>query len=113
VVRRSARSADLTVFRIDDRDTRGYEWHVAPGPHRMWIELVQYGTAMNVRFKGWMYCAIDFEAVAGDTYQVISESAQRVRGGDTDVSLGLRVVDGSGASVGIADGCSGRRPRFR
>jgi hypothetical protein len=110
VIRRKGR-ADLTVFQIDGYPTRGFEWRVEPGPHRVWIQLVQYGTALNVRFKGWSYCSLDFEAKAGDTYQVLSESGQRHVGADTAVTLGARIVDGTGETVGWPD-CSDLPPRF-
>lgn len=110
VIRRSS-GGDLRVFRIDAQYTRGYEWHVEPGPHRVWAELVQYGTALNVRFKGWTYCSIDFEASAGGDYQVVSENDQQHYASGTEVSLGTRIVDAAGETVGWPE-CSGRRPRF-
>jgi hypothetical protein len=78
----------------------------------VWVELVQYGTAMNVRFKGWTYCAIDLEADAGGTYQVVSENDQRSGAGGTAVTLGTRIVDAGGHTVGSPLECTDRKPRF-
>ena len=112
VIRRSG-TADLRVLGIDDVGTRGYEWHVEPGPHRIWVELVQHGTAMNVNFKGWTYCSIDFEADAGGDYRVVSASDQSpAGGGDTAVTLGMQIVDASGQPVAVSSSCSGRRPQI-
>ena len=111
VIRRSG-GADIRILRIDESNTRGFEWHVAPGPHRLWVELKQYGEAMNVSFKAWMYCPIDFEAEAGGAYKIISENGQRRAAVDTEVTLGVRMVDASDAIVGTPGSCTDRRPRF-
>jgi len=110
VVRRPAYGG-VTVFRIDDYDTRGYEWHVMPGSHRVWIELRQYGDAMNVTYSAWMFCSIDFEAEAGGTYQVLSESGRRTAALDTEVTLGVSMVGADGERVEISE-CTHRRPSF-
>jgi len=113
VIRRLARRSDLQVFRIDDRDTRGLEWHVEPGYHRVWVKNMQYGTAMNVQFTAWTYCAVDLEAAAGGDYQILSDSDQRSGGaGDTAVTLGTRVVDADGTTVGEWRECLDHAPRF-
>jgi hypothetical protein len=112
VIHRSGAGAGLTVFRIDDHDTRGFEWHVEPGPHRICVELKQYGEALNVEYKVWAYCPIDFEAEAGGTYRIISQNGQRRAAGDTEVSLGVLLVDAKQAIVGAPVGCDDRRPRF-
>ena len=112
VLRRAGSHPDVTVFRIDDTDTRGFEWHMEPGPHRVWVKLLQYGTALNVEFTAWSYCWIDFETRAGDDYQIVSENNQEAAGADTAVTLGTRIVDGRGMTVGEPE-CSGRAPRFR
>jgi hypothetical protein len=112
VIRRSASRADLKVFRVDARDTRGMEWHVAPGPHRVWVELKLYGEAMNVSFTAWTYCSIDFEAEAGGTYRILSENDQRRQAVDTEVTLGVRLVDANDDLVGALSGCYDRRPAF-
>jgi hypothetical protein len=111
VIRRKGRG-DLVVFQIDDYETRGFEWHVEPGPHRVWVELKQYGEAMNVSFTAWTYCSIDFEAKAGEAYQVVSENNQRRAAVDTEVTLGVRIVDANDELVGTPE-CTDRRPRFQ
>jgi hypothetical protein len=111
VIRRSAARADLTVFRIDSYHTNGHEWHVEPGPHRVWVQLVQYGVAMNVRFKANMFCSLDFDATAGDTYEIASNSDQRFSGVNTEVKFGTWIIDGRGATVAEPQ-CYDRPPRF-
>ena len=111
VVRRAGRG-NLRVVRIDDFDTGGFEWHVEPGAHRLWVELKMYGDALNVSYSAWTWCAIDFEAEAGWNYQVVSESGQRRQAVDTEVTLGFRMVDGQGQLVGTPAGCFDRRPAF-
>jgi hypothetical protein len=71
---------DLRVLRIDESRAGGYEWHLAPGRHRVWVELVQFGNAMNVEFKAWSYCSLDFEAEAGGSYRILSENDQEAFG---------------------------------
>src|SRR5262245_28351741 len=102
---------DLRVFRIDQANAGGYEWHLLPGPHRVWVELVQYGTAMSVRFKAWSYCSLDFHAEAGGSYQGLAKNEQHAACIDTAVTLGVRIVDDAGQLV-AAPSCSDKRPHF-
>src|SRR5262245_15490877 len=99
VIRRSS-GADIRVLRIDDRDTGGFEWHVAPGPHRVWVELKMYGEAANVSFSTWTFCPIDFAAEAGGAYQIVSDNDLRRAAVDTEVTLGVHVVDAREKIVG-------------
>jgi hypothetical protein len=112
VIRRPGGGLGLRVLRIDDHNTGGFEWHVAPGPHRIWVELQLFGDAMNVSYKAWMYCPIDFDAVAGGIYRLVSENGQRRQAVDTEVTLGVHVVDAQEEIVGTPGDCSGRRPAF-
>ena len=111
VIRRAG-GPGLRVLRIDDRDTGGFEWHVAPGPHRVWVELKLFGEAMNVSFSAWTYCPIDFEAEAGGAYRIVSENDQRRQAVDTEVTLGVHVVDAQDGIVGTPEDCYDRRPAF-
>jgi hypothetical protein len=109
--RQAGGDGDLRVFRIDQTHAGGYEWHLLPGPHRVWVELVQFGSAMNTTFKAWSYCALEFDAEAGGSYRILSENDQEMVGRDTAVTLGVRIVDGAGQLVGSPT-CSDKRPRF-
>lgn len=99
------------VFAIDRHRATGYSWSVLPGEHTVWVRIQMGAGDSGVMAKFWSYCRLRFDAKAGVTYTVRSES-RKSRGGWVG-TLEAAIYSPEGKRLDHLDGCTGEAPRMR